>query len=170
MEFWKHSLAGAFISRYLAKKVLSDSDDWEASFPARLMRDVGILVFDNITPEEYYKFLSLKGLSSTDQPLEELEKDHFKIDHSEACVMFMGKWSTIYDKVGSASLKHCKSDPNQSKTVNLYQLISTANRIVNHDGITFPVMTAFEESPEEGYLANLGISQDEDSYWMANLE
>ena len=79
------------------------------------MRDVGILVLDNIKPEEYYKFLSLKILSSTDQPLEELEKDHFKIDHSEAGAMFMKKWWAIFDKVDSASLTHCKSDSNQSK-------------------------------------------------------
>ena len=52
----------------------------------------------------------------------------------------------------------------------MYELVSTTNRIVNHDEITYPVMTAFEDTPEEGYLANLGISQDEDSYWMANLE
>jgi hypothetical protein len=43
----------------------------------------------------------------------------------------------------------------------LYELVSTTNRIVNHDGITYPVMTAFEDTPEEGYLANLGISQEE---------
>ena len=75
--------------------------------------------------------------------------------------MFMGKWRAISDKVYSNSLTHCKSNSNQIKTANLYQLVSTANRIVNHDGITYPVMTAFEDPPEEGYLANLGISQEE---------
>ena len=58
-------------------------------------------------------------------------------------------------------MTHCKSDPNQSKIVNLYQLVSTANRIVNHNGIIYPVMTAFEDPLEEGYLANLGVSQEE---------
>ena len=91
VEFWKHSLAVAFISRSLAKKVLSDPDDWEANYLAGLMHDVGILVLDNIIPEEYYKFLTLKDLSSTDQSLEELEKDHFKVDHSEAGAIFMGE-------------------------------------------------------------------------------
>ncbi|MFT4579990.1 MAG: HD-like signal output (HDOD) protein [Nitrospinales bacterium] len=161
VEFWKHSLAVAFISRSLAKKVLSDPDDWEASFLAGLMHDVGILVLDNIIPEEYYKFLTLKDLSSTDQPLEELEKDHFKIDHSEAGAMFMGKWWAISDKVNSASLMHHKPGLTQGKTVNLDQLVCTANRIANHHGITHPVMTAFEDPPEEGYLDNLGISQEE---------
>ena len=66
-----------------------------------------------------------------------------------------------FRKVDSASLTHCKPDPNQSKTVNLYQLVSSANRIVNHDGITYPDMTVFKDPPEEGYLADLDISQEE---------
>ena len=74
-----------------SEKILSDLDDWEASFLAGLMRDVGILVFDNIIPEKYYKFITLKDLSYTDQPLEELKKDHFKVDHSEAGAIFMGE-------------------------------------------------------------------------------
>jgi HD-like signal output (HDOD) protein len=161
VEFWKHSLAVALISRSLAKKVLSDPDDWEASFLAGLMHDVGILVLDNIIPEEYYKFLTLKDLSSTDQPLEELEKDHFKIDHSEAGAIFMGKWWALSDKVNSAALTHHKPGLTQGKTVNLDQLVCTANRIANQHGITHPVMTAFEDPPEEGYLDNLGINQEE---------
>ncbi len=160
VEFWKHSLAVAFISRSLAKKVLSDFEDWEAAFLAGLMHDVGILVFDNVIPEEYYKFLTLKDLSSTDQPLDVLEKDHFKIDHSEVGEKFMKKWWQISDRVNSAALKH--HDPSdQGKPVNLDQLVATANRIANHHGITHPVMTAFEDPPEEGYLDNLGITQEE---------
>jgi hypothetical protein len=44
-------------------------------------------------------------LSSTDQFLEELEKDHCKIDHSEAGAMFMGKWWAISDKVNIESVR-----------------------------------------------------------------
>jgi hypothetical protein len=33
-------------------------------------------------------FSPLKGLSSTDPPLKELEKDHFKIDHSDRCNVY----------------------------------------------------------------------------------
>ena len=69
IEFWKHSMAVAFITRSLAKKVLSDLDDLESSFLAGLMHDVGILVFDNIIPKEYFNFLTLKDLSASDKPL-----------------------------------------------------------------------------------------------------
>ena len=63
--------------------------------------------------------------------------------------------------MNSVVLTHHKLGPVQSKTVNLDQLVSTANRIANHHGITHPVMTALEEPPEEGYLDNLGVSQKE---------
>jgi HD-like signal output (HDOD) protein len=144
------------------QKLINDPDcEWETSFLAGLMHDVGILVLDNIIPEEYYKLLTLKDLSSTDQSLEELEMGHFKVDHSEVGAMFMEKWLAISDKVNSATLTHHKPGPAQIKTVNLYQLVSTANRIVNHHGITHPVMTAFEDPPEEGYLDSLGFSQED---------
>ena len=86
---------------------------------------------------------------------------HFKVDHSEVGAMFMEKWLAISDKVNSATLTHHKPGPAQIKTVNLYQLVSTANRIVNHHGITHPVMTTLEDPPEEGYLDNLCVSQEE---------
>ncbi len=161
VEFWKHSLAVAFITRSLAKKVLSDYEDMEVAFLAGLMHDVGILVFDNVIPEEYYKFLTLKDLSSTDQPLEGLEMDHFKIDHSEVGAMFMKKWWAISEKVINGAFGHHETGLVPDKPIDLDQLVATANRIANHNGITHPVMTAFEDPPEEGYLDNLGISQED---------
>ena len=86
---------------------------------------------------------------------------HFKIYHSEIGAMFMGKWWAISDKVNSAALTHHKPGPAQSKIVNLHQLVSIANRIANHHRITHPVMTTLEDPPEEGYLDNLCISQEE---------
>lgn len=161
VEFWKHSLAVAFITRSLAKKVLSDYEDLEMAFLAGLMHDVGILVFDNVIPEEYFKFLTLKDLSSTDQPLEVLETDHFKLDHSEVGAVFMKKWWAISEKVVSAATKHHEVGLVQGKPIDLDQLVATANRIANDNGITHPVMTAFEDPPGEGFLDNLGITQED---------
>ena len=145
----------------MSKKVLSDPEDWEMAFLAGLMHDVGILVLDNVIPEEYYKFLTLKDLSSTDQPLEELEKEHFKIDHSEVGAIFMKKWWAISEKVNTAALAHHDPAPPSDEQINLDQLVGTANRIANHHGITHPVMTAFEDPLEEGYLDSLKITQDD---------
>ena len=92
IEFWKHSMAGAFITRSLAKKTLCNLDDLEFSFLAGLMHDVGILVLDNIIPQEYFNFLTLKDLSSSDKPLELIEEEEFKIAHPEVGTEFMKKW------------------------------------------------------------------------------
>ena len=90
-----------------------------------------------------------------------MEMGHFKIYHSEIGAMFIEKWWAISDKENSATLTHHKPGHAQSKTVNLDQLVSIANQIANHHGITHPVMTALEDPLEEGYLDNLGVSQEE---------
>ena len=68
-----------------------------------------------------------------------------------------GKWWAISDNINSAALTHHKSGAIQNKKVDLDKVVSTANRIANHYGITHPVMTALEDRPEEGYLDNLGV-------------
>ena len=67
-------------------------EDVEASYLAGLMHDVGILVLDNVIPRDYFNFLTLKDLSSSDKPLELLEEEEFKIAHPEAGAEFMEKW------------------------------------------------------------------------------
>jgi hypothetical protein len=75
--------------------------------------------------------------------------------------MFMKKWWAISDKVNSWALMHHEPGSTKSKAVDLDQVVSTVNRIANPHGITHPIMTAFEDPPEEGCLDNLGVSQEE---------
>lgn len=159
--FWKHSMAVAFICRSLAKKVLTDLDDIESSFLAGLMHDVGILVLDNVIPQDYFNFLTLKDLSSSDQPLEFLEEQEFKISHTEAGYEFMKKWWSLPPKVASAALAHHGEGPVKGEPLTLNQIVSTANRIANMNEFTHPVTTAFEDPPEEGFLEVLEISQED---------
>jgi HD-like signal output (HDOD) protein len=161
IEFWKHSMAVGFITRSLARKVLSDIDDLESSFLAGLMHDVGILVLDNVIPEEYFKFLTLKDLSASDKPLEDLEEEEFKISHPEVGAEFMKKWWSLPPKVASSALTHHGNGPVKGEPLTLNQIVSTANRIANLHQFTHPVTTAFEDPPEEGYLEALEISQEE---------
>ena len=49
----------------------------------------------------------------------------------------------------------------KSKAVDWDQVVSTANRIANQHGMTHPIMTAFEDPPEEDCLDNLGVGQEE---------
>ena len=161
IEFWKHSMAVAFIARSLAKKVLTDLEDLESSFLAGLMHDVGILVLDNVISQEYFQFLTLKDLSSSDKPLELLEEEEFKISHPEVGAEFIKKWWSLPPKVASGALAHHGKGPVKGETLTLNQIVSTANRIANLNKFNHPVSTAFEDSPEEGYLDALKISQGE---------
>ena len=161
VEFWKHSLAVAFITRSLSRKVLTDFDDIESSFLAGLMHDVGIIVLDNIIPKDYYNFLTLKDLSSSDKPLELLEEEEFEIAHPEVGAEFMKKWWDLSPKVVSAAFAHHGKGPVKGESVTLNQVVGTANRIANLHAITHPVTTAFEDPPEEGYLDALKISQED---------
>jgi len=92
--------------------VLSDLDDLESSFLAGLMHDVGILVFDNIIPKEYFNFLTLKDLSSSDKPLELLEEEEFKIAHPEVGAEFMKRWWSLPSKVVSAAMARDRKKAN----------------------------------------------------------
>ena len=65
----------------MARKILSDFDDIEASFLAGLIHDLEIMVLDHIIPRDYSNFFTLKGLSFTDKPLELLEEEEFEIVH-----------------------------------------------------------------------------------------
>jgi putative nucleotidyltransferase with HDIG domain len=159
--FWKHSLAVAFITRSLAKKVLSNPEDLEASFLAGLMHDVGIIVLDNIMPKEYFNFLTLKDLSATDTPLGKLEEEVFNISHSEVGAEFMEKWWALSPKVASAARSHHNNGPVKGEPITLNQVVSIANRIANMNKITHSVKTAFEDHPEEDYLDALEITQAE---------
>ena len=93
-----------FISRSLAIKVLSDFEDIEASLLAGLMHDMKIMVLDNIIPRDYANFLILKGLSSTDKPLELLEEEEFAIVHPQLGAGFMEKIVGFIPKSGFCGL------------------------------------------------------------------
>ena len=112
IEFWKHSMAVVFITRSLAKKLLSDLDDLESSFLAGLMHDVGILVFDNIIPKEYFNFLTLKDLSASDKPLQLLEEEEFGITHPEVGAEFMNRGWSLPSKVVSAAMARDRKKAN----------------------------------------------------------
>ena len=125
------------------------------------MHDVGILVLDNIIPQEYFNFLTLKDLSSSDKPLELIEEEEFKIAHPEVGTEFMKKWWALPPKVASAALTHHGKGPVKGEPLTLNQVVSTANRIANMNKFAHPVTTAFEDPPEEGFLDVLEISQEE---------
>jgi hypothetical protein len=74
---------------------------------------------------------------------------------------FMGKWWDLSPQVASAALAHHGKGPVKGEPLTLNQVVGIANRIANMHAITHPVTTAFEDTPEEGCLDALQISQED---------
>ena len=93
--------------------------------------------------------------------MELIEEEEFKIAHPEVGTEFMKRWWALPPKVVSAALTHHGKGPVKGEPLTLNQVVSTANRIANMNEFAHPVTTAFEDSPEKGYLDALEISQEE---------
>lgn len=160
-QFWKHSLAVAHLSRMLAGKLISDSSIVDASFLSGLMHDIGILVFDYVTPGEYEKFLIAKDIGSSDLSVETLERAVFGIDHQELGMMFLQKWWKLPPKVSEAIADHHNEDIDDEEKVSLGQIVSAANKLANEHKISHPIMTKHEEKLDESFIIKAGIEQGE---------
>jgi hypothetical protein len=72
---------GSDIERSLALYIGSQKEDLDASYLAGFLRDVEILVFDYLIPEEYSMFI--KAAQESERTLEEMKIEKFGISHSE---------------------------------------------------------------------------------------
>ena len=63
--------------------------------------------------------------------------------------------------MASAALTHHGKRPVKGESLTLSQVVSISNCIANMNEFAHPVTTAFEDSPEEGYLDALEVSQEE---------
>lgn len=134
MEFWKHSLGVAYLSRSLVSHDRGSKEDLEASYLSGLMHDVGILVFDYLIPDEYQAFV--RNLSSADKSLEELELKAFGISHPELGARFVEKWWPVSKKVVSSIRRHHGPLSDSITSVGISRYINCANQIANNHGIS----------------------------------
>ncbi|MEW5922869.1 MAG: HDOD domain-containing protein [Candidatus Zixiibacteriota bacterium] len=96
-SFWRHSLEVAITSRLLARKMIIKNP--ENNYAIGLLHDIGILVLDQLYPEQY---IELFDIFMPDEDLAELEKQFFETDHceigSELLRLWnlpMGLWDTV---------------------------------------------------------------------------
>ena len=88
-EYWTNSVAGAVVARELAKRRgRPDSEDF---LLAGLLRDLGMLVLDQIFPAEYGATLSKDPIRSA---LEQnaLETRHFGVHHAQVTAHLLRQW------------------------------------------------------------------------------
>ena len=132
-QFWKHSLAVAFLSRSIAKKLRFEKEALDNSYLAGLMHEIGVLVFDYLAPDEYNEFLP--GVKKSDKPLEELEKEQFGINHCRLGAKYVQQWWPVAPQVVKAIRQHHSSLPVAGESIQITHAVFLANQIANEQGI-----------------------------------
>jgi HD-like signal output (HDOD) protein len=165
VEFWKHSLGVACLSRTLVMHSGGSKEDLEASYLAGLMHDVGILVFDYLIPDDYGAFI--KTLSDSEKSLEDLENSAFGISHPELGARFIEKWWPVSKQVVTSVRKHHGpiSDRIDSRGIALF--INCANQIANHHEIRNGV-SSYVRPMNSKVLKILKLSEKEMEGFVAN--
>ena len=130
VEFWKHSLGVACLSRTLVLHSGGSKDDLEASYLAGLMHDVGILVFDFLIPDEYGVFIG--SLEDSGKSLEDLENSTFGISHPELGARFIEKWWPVSKQVVTSVRKHHGPLSDRVDSPGISRFINCANQIANN--------------------------------------
>jgi HD-like signal output (HDOD) protein len=131
IQFWKHSLGVAYLSRSLAIHLGSQKEDLDASYLAGLMHDVGILVFDYLIPEEYSSFI--KVAAESERTLGELEIEKFGISHSELGAEFISKWWPVSEIVVKSVRRHHNPPPKKKIKPGIPRLVNWANQIASNN-------------------------------------
>jgi HD-like signal output (HDOD) protein len=133
MDFWKHSLGVAYLSRTLALHAGGSKEELEASYLSGLMHDVGILVFDYLIPNEYEAFI--RNIGDAEKGLEELELETFGISHPELGARFVEKWWPVSKQVVSSIRKHHGPLSDSITSPGISRFINCANQIANNHEI-----------------------------------
>lgn len=158
IEFWKHSLAVAYLSRTLVLHAGGDKEALEISYLSGLMHDVGILVFDYLIPNEYGAFI--KSFGDAEKSLEELELETFGISHSELGARFIEKWWPVSEQVVTSVREHHDSLSGNPGSSGISRAVNYANQIANNSEIQNGISSYFH--PVNGNLLKILRLSDED--------
>jgi len=159
LKLWKHSLAVAYLSQNLGRKLTLTREDQDNVYTAGLMHDIGILVFDFLIPREFEAFL--KEVKSSEESLEVLEEQKFGIAHSELGAAFITKRWPIAENVIQAVAGHHNRESLQKPVTGVLAVVGIANAIANGCEISNELTAFKEEPPEGGYHEVLDLSPEE---------
>ena len=121
-ELWKHSLAVAYGSRFIAKNINSRLED--DAFSAGLIHDVGKLVLDNYIFENKQVFDRLMG--NGQHILLRAEKQTLGFDHAEIASEVCDQWNMPENLAGAIRYHH---DPAISQGNELAYIVYLADVI-----------------------------------------
>lgn len=101
-KFWHHSLGVGVISKLIAKKRDIGDRDLEEYFIAGLLHDIGKIPMNNAF-EEYR--IAVEESLEKEKPLNDMEKEILKIDHTQVGKLIMKKWS-LGGGIGDTITRH----------------------------------------------------------------
>lgn len=104
-ELWKHSLATAFASEWLANQL--GYPDPEEAYVSGLLHDIGKLLLDQFVLADYNQILSL--IEKYQMPLWQVEEKLIGVDHAKVGGMMAEKWMYPVPLVDSIRCHHCPS-------------------------------------------------------------
>ncbi|HOX53610.1 MAG TPA: HDOD domain-containing protein, partial [Fibrobacteria bacterium] len=106
-RFWRHSFAVALFAQAIGKRLRLDRQEMEVLWTAGLLHDIGALVFDLVSKENFRRILKLcnedpfadpkEEMSSVDLP--SLEREWMGADHASLGAVFLQKYWKLPDPI-----------------------------------------------------------------------
>ena len=163
VDFWRHGISVAVVSRFLAERTqLVQPDD---CFVAGLLHDIGKLVLcQYFTPEflKVWKAAQEKGIS-----IYEAEKELLPVNHARVGGYLVEKWQFPASLVEAIRFHH--SPPKNPTYPNLLILLYAANRLV-HDPLTGVRLPAQPQVTDPRGRDILAENLKSPSAWFPGLE
>jgi putative nucleotidyltransferase with HDIG domain len=124
IRFWKHSIVCALIAKYIAQAALNSLYiDPQSAFCSGIMHDIGKLIFELFTPQEYAEVCGNCRTSAT--PLAEMETRVIGLNHADIGRILADKWALPLDLEYSIVHHHAPAQAN--KIVELVSLVHLAD-------------------------------------------
>ena len=121
MRFWKHSIVCAMIARSIAQEIMDTTImDPQSAFCAGIMHDIGKLIFELFTPQEYAQVCKLSQGQGV--CLEKAEAEIMGITHAQIGLILADKWALPLELEAAIVYHH---DPAAAK--NIRDLVTTVH-------------------------------------------
>jgi HD-like signal output (HDOD) protein len=96
VRFWKHSIVCAMVARNIAQSIMSTAFlDPQSAFCAGIMHDIGKLIFELFTPQDYAKVCAYSKEKNI--PILEAETSLLGTTHAEIGRILADKWALPID-------------------------------------------------------------------------
>ncbi len=129
-NFWEHSLYTALVAESLAK--LTNYHNLDEAYQAGLFHDIGKLVFENDSKQEY---ISLVNTRSSIDELLKYEQETYGITHDQIGAQLLETWA-LSDVISEAVKYHHASNIDIVEAHELVKIINLSSYIVENDKLS----------------------------------